>query len=250
MIPLFRSELRKLLTVRSTYILSVVSALLVALFAFYVEGYRGASGSAASTLKPAAFTEIISASVGIGITFATIIAILFIAHEYRYNMIMYTLTANVRRTKVLFAKLLTMVGFGVIYGLATAGFGLLCYLIGIELRGANLAPQSIEAMTIIGRLAYYCAAYVLIGVLIAVISRSVIVGIAAFLIVPTTAEPLLSLLLKDNAKYLPFTSLDSTLNVSMLPSTLSPGKAMMVSGAYVAVALVITWILFVRRDAN
>jgi ABC-type transport system involved in multi-copper enzyme maturation permease subunit len=105
-------------------------------------------------------------------------------------------------------------------------------------------------MTLLGRLAYYCAGYVLIGVLIAIVSRSVIVGIASFLIIPTTAEPLLSLLLKDNAKYLPFTSLDSTLNVSMLPNTLSPGKAMIVSGAYVAVALVITWILFVRRDAN
>ena len=67
--------------------------------------------------------------------------------------------------------------------------------------------------------------------------------------VPTTVEPLLGLLLKENTKYLPFTALDSTVGASISPNTLSSGDAILVSTGYLLVTLAVTWLLFVKRDA-
>lgn len=245
-----KAEFRKLFTVRSTYILLALSLALIILFAFFFEGYKGNTGSPASTLQPDALHEIVANGVGLGVIFVSIIAILFMAHEYRYNTIMYTLTANVHRTKALFAKLITISLFSVIYGMAAAIIALGSYKLGLSLRDATLPPQDFNALAELGKIAFYCAGYALIGMLIATITRSVIVAIATILIFPTTIEPLLGILLKENVKYLPFTALDSTVGASIAQNTLQPGSAMLVSLGYLAVALAVTWLLFVRRDAN
>lgn len=247
---IIKSELRKLLTIRSTYILIFLSFALIILFAFFFEGYKGNTGSPASTLQSTALHEIVANGVGLGITFASIIAILFMAHEYRYNLIMYTLTANVRRGKVLMAKMFTILLFGVGYGLLASLLALGSYMAGLSLRGAGLPAQDFSVFAEFGKVIFYSAGYILIGMLIAAIVRSVVAAIAIFLIVPTTVEPLLSLVLKDNSKYLPFTALDSTVGAAMSPHTLSSGSAIMVSCLYLAVAVIATWLVFSRRDAN
>lgn len=247
---IIKSELRKLFSLRSTYILIFLSFALIVLFAFFFEGYKGNTGSPASTLQSTALHEIVANGVGLGITFASIIAILFMAHEYRYNLIMYTLTANVRRTKVLFAKMLTILLFGIGYGLLASLLALGSYLLGLSLRDAILPAQDFNVLSEFGKVIFYSAGYILIGMLIAAIVRSVVAAIAIFLMVPTTLEPLLSLVLKDNSKYLPFTTLDSTVGASVIQNTLSPKNAIILSCVYLVAAAIITWIVFVRRDAR
>lgn len=244
------SEFRKLLTIRSTYILFIFASAINVFFSLFVEGYKGVSGTPAAQATAGAYTEIMGNAIGLAMVFAAISVILFITHEYRYNTIMYTLTANVNRTKVLLGKLFVGFVFGVIYGLIAAGLALLSYHIGLSLRGATLPAQDIDMLVQLGRTVFYCAGYVLIAALIAMITRSVVAGIAIFLIVPSTAEPLLGLLLKGNAKYLPFTALDSTMSVSMVQNALSAGAAMVVSSIYLTAGLAVTWYLFVKRDAN
>ncbi|MEK7153194.1 MAG: ABC transporter permease, partial [Patescibacteria group bacterium] len=93
-----RSEYRKLFTIRSTYIISGLALLLVGFISFWVMGYKGASDNPHLLMDAATMTgQAIS-------LFMTILAILLITHEYRYNTIMYTLTSSNRRSKALLSK--------------------------------------------------------------------------------------------------------------------------------------------------
>lgn len=250
MAPTIKAEFRKLFTIRSTYILIGLSLALVALLCFYFEGYRGNTGSPASKLAPTALQEIVSNGAGLAAVFTTIIAILFMAHEYRYNTIMYTLTTNARRSRVLLAKLFTIILFSVGCGLLAVAVALGSYMLGLSLRDATLPTQNFDVLTHVGRVAFYYMGYALIGLLIATVARSVVVAIATLLIFPITVEPLLGLVLKENTKYLPFTALDSTVGAAITERTLTPGSAIVVTCGYLVVGLVITWVLFVRRDAS
>lgn len=251
MIHSLKAEFRKLFTVRSTYVLIGISFALIILFAFYFEGYKGNTGSPAATLTTKAYLEIVTNGVGLGIIFASIVAILFTGHEYRYSTIMYTLTSNARRTKALAAKLVAICVFCAGYGVLAILIALGAYTVGLSLRDATLPAQDFNLFTELGRVAFYCVGYALIGTLIALVTKSLVVAIAALLIIPTTIEPLLSLVLKENAKYLPFTAIDSTIGAAVMSqNALSPGKAMALTGVYLGIGLAITWVLFVRRDAN
>lgn len=250
MVSSFKAEFRKLLTVRSTYVMAVLGLLLIGFVSFWIEGYKGLNESAASRLEPGALTEIINHSVGLGAVFISIIAILYMAHEYRYNTILYTLTANVHRTRVLLTKLLTVALFSIVLGAIFAAFATAAYLIGLGLRDAALPAQDIAYLSMAGKLVFYIAGYALLAMLLAIATRSVIAAISIFLIFPTTVEPLLGLLLKDNAKYLPFTALDSTIDAAVMQATLSSREAMLVSGAYLLAGFLVAWVLFTRRDAS
>lgn len=251
MLPILKSEFRKLFTVRSTYIMIALSMALIILVNFFFEGYKGNTGSPASGVTPGALQSIVSTGAGLGVIFATIVAILFMAHEYRYNTIMYTLTANVRRSKVLLAKVLTIIIFSLMYSTLACLLAVGSYMAGLSLRDATLPTQNFDVLVQVSRVAFYYMSYALIGLLLAILTRSVVFAVSTFLIVPVTVEPLLGLLLKENAKYLPFTALDSTVGVSMTTDKLlSPTNAMAVASVYLVVGCLIAWLFFMRRDAN
>ncbi len=250
MLATIKAEIRKLLTVRSTYILLAIALAFVALTTFYVEGFWGQSGSPAGELAPSALRDIVGQSAGIVALFISIIAILQMGHEYRYNTIMHTLTANPRRTQVFFAKALVLGVFGIAVGLFTVAFGVAAYYIGLAIRGASLPPQDIEWLVMLLRVAVYSFVYSAIGFLLATLLRSVIAAIVVVLIIPMMVEPLLSLLLKDNAAYLPFSAFDHILGVSFFQGGMNPSTAIGVSVLYIGVLGAITWFAFLKRDAN
>lgn len=250
MLPTFKAEFRKLFTVRSTYVTIFLAFALSALFSFYFEGYRGNTGSAASLLEPTALKEIVSNAAGLGVLFVSIITALYMAHEYRYNTIMFTLTANSKRTEVFVTKLFVAAVFGIIFGLAYIGFTIACYMLGLALRGAELPPQDFKAMTELSAVAFYYMAYALVGMLISALTRNVIAAIAFLLIFPITVEPLLGVILKDNSKYLPFSALDATVGTGINQGMLNQSTAVLVSAGYLLVVALITWLMFIRRDAN
>lgn len=250
MISSIRAEFRKILTVRSTYLLLFISLLFAVGVSFYFEGYKGNTGSPASTLAPTAIKEIIANYSGLLALFISIIAILSIGHEHRYNTILYTLTANASRTKVLLSKIITISVFSILIGLIGVSISVGAYLIGLNLRDAALPTQDISLLTEIGKIVIYFLGYGLMGLLIGVLVRSVVGSIAFFLIVPTTIESLLSIVLKDNASYLPFTALDNIMGTAMIGGTLTAGKAILVFSAYLIAGCIVTWWLFLKRDAN
>lgn len=244
-----KSELRKLLTVRSTYILVLVALAFTALLTFYFMGLRGgASDIPGSDLTPHTLQEIVSGAAGLGALFAAIIAILFMAHEYRYNTIAYTLTANASRTKVLVAKALVMSVFSAAFGLLLIGFGIATYYLGLSLRGASLPPQEFEIIGQLGPVVLYYIGYALLGLMIAGITRNLNGALASLMVYSIMIEPLLGMLLKENAKYLPVAALDGIVGASLM-SPLSTAAAIGVSAVYLGVGALITWVLFMRRDA-
>lgn len=240
MLPLLHAEFRKVFTIRSTYILSVVALLLAGFISFWVLGYHG--NPLSSTI---AADAIQSSSMVIGL-FVSIVAILLVTHEYRYNTIMYTLTSSNSRTKVLFAKLLVVTGYALGFTMFISAMVALLAWLGVTMRYDIVVSQRFHLWDTMWRTLFFVWGYVLMGMIFALLFRHVVGTIVTFAVLPNTIEGLLSLLLKEDAKYLPF----SALNQVQADASLSPGKGALVFSAYLVVGWVIAWLLFLRRDAN
>lgn len=244
MIHALRAELRKMWTIRSTYILILISLALLIFFAFYAEGLKVTK---AVNDPHYLFTEVTSAVQSLSFLFS-MIGVLLVTHEYRYNTIMYTLTSANNRLKVLLAKFLVFSLFMIVI---TAVFGALSPLLtawGLHIKGVHLVAQSLPFWDTAWRAVFYGWMYGLLAFGIAVIVRNQIGAIVSLFAIPVTVEPLLSLAIHDNIKYLPFTALN---NVTAFGSKqMSPGRAAVVVGVYVVVVLIVATVLFRQRDAN
>ncbi len=255
MLGTFKAEFRKLLTVRSTYILTIVALLLAAFFATFVFGYKQSIQQATS---PVFLNDIFQVTLGIFTTFGAIIAILLMAHEYRYNTILYTLAWSRSRLKVLLAKVLAVLSFMTVGGVLTLVVTYIGVQVGLALKGNAMGPQDFDILETGWRYLMYLWGYGLVGLVMAALLRNLVASIVAFFIIPTLEGTLGSLLLKEDAKYLPFRSLDTipssgqqgSINAQagfdMLSSTAAAGVVVLYLLAFGAVAL----ILFIKRDAN
>ena len=108
MVAILKAEFRKLLTVRSTYFISFFAIALSIFLSFYLSGWRA---SPADVLSPSYLQNVMGTVISLLPSFGALVAILLIAHEYRYNTIMYTLTSSNSRSKVLIAKLITVTAY-------------------------------------------------------------------------------------------------------------------------------------------
>src|SRR6185437_5947661 len=118
MINALKAEFRKLLSVRSTYILISVAILFVIFFTFYIEGYHLSGKDLLN--KHLYNDDIVGALTSLPLIFGAIIAILLMTHEYRYNTITYSLTLSNSRSKVLAAKLIVTSVFALLFTIAIA----------------------------------------------------------------------------------------------------------------------------------
>jgi ABC-type transport system involved in multi-copper enzyme maturation permease subunit len=246
MIAAIRSEFRKLLTVRSTYVIIGFVLFIVILFAGLIQGYHADAGSLLNR------TYLAGESSG-GIIFGGLIlafgGLLLFGHEYRFNIIMYTLTSTNRRLKVLVAKLLVVSVFALVMSLVIIFFSPLCTIIGLHLHSYHLVPQTFNTWHIIGHCLFCGWGYAMYAFILVAILRNQISAIVTFLIVPLIGEEILTLLLKGNSRYLPFTSLQAVADPTT--SRYPPSEhAALVALTYIVIGLIIGAVLFVRRDAN
>ncbi len=252
MIPLIKAEFRKLFTVRSTFVMVTLSFLMVTVFAFYVEGIR-ATGNIEDPGKLA--SSVLNAINTVSL-FMAIIALLLFAHEYRYNTIMYTLTSSNSRTKTLLAKIIAVSGFAVVFSVLIGVYSPLMTYLGLQVKGFELAPQTLDYADLLWRTVFTGWAYGMLGLLFAALLRNQVAAIVAFFVLPGPVEALFGLVLKHNVVYLPFTALQQVASVSsqrppeagML--SLSPEKGALVFVTYLVFGWFIAWLLFLRRDAN
>lgn len=242
-----RAEFRKLLSVRSTYIVTGLVALVVAFIAFYPNGIKVSAGD---LLNPSLLALDVTGALNICV-FGGIVAILLMTHEYRYNTIMYTLTASRSRSKVLLAKIITISAYALLLAVMVAVLSPLFAYLGIKVHGGTLSPQTFHIWSLAWRTLYYGWAYGMAGLVIAVLVRSQVGAIAALLLIPGLVEGLLTELLKKNAVYLPFSALNTlTRPDNFGGGSLSPITAVVVFLLYLVVAWFVAWVLFLRRDAN
>lgn len=246
MIPALKSEFRKLLTVRSTYFLSGAVILLVLFIGGYITGYR----IDPQTLNfPYYMRDQVLGAVGAMSILIAITCVLIFGHEYRYNTIIYTVTLNKSRSKVLAAKAIVTSVYALIMGLIVVLLVIASTTIGVHLHGYHLISQTLDYGNILSRALFTIWAFSMLGLIVVALLRNLVASVVLLLLLPTTLESILTLLLKENAKYLPFTATLSVVNTD--PTlTAKPLFSATVATAYIIVAGAIAWLLFLRRDAN
>lgn len=267
MIPTLKSEFKKLLTVRSTYFISLLFLLLVGFLAFYVQGFKNAPTATISPLDHAKASLFLAGTIT---QFSNVIAVaggliglLLLTHEYRYNTIVYTLSASTSRSKVLAAKIIAVLIYVFIFSAVATLIALVLMRVGVAASGHSLVHQNINYLTYLAKAIFLAEGFALGGLLFAALIRNQVGAIAALFIIPNPVEGILSLLLKHNSVYLPFTALQQAVQppviqgLSVNPSnadhntgSLTAPKGALVFLAYLIVAWVVAWYLFLRRDAT
>lgn len=254
MIASIRSELRKLLSVRSTYILVMVALALVVVFAYFgtsANTYEEAvcestgevlygRGQTDARLDTASPEEVCGGEVSYSMKtvndlpkekllfnlqetmpviamFIAIIVVLQMGHEFRYNTINYTLTTSSRRSKVLLSKITVNILFTVIVTLLAIGVSVIVTHIAINLKGLTLPAQDYDWLYILVRHAGYALAYALFYLGTIVLVRNLIAGVIAIFLLPTIdgiGGLLLALGDIEPTRVLPFSALDRFGNVA------------------------------------
>jgi ABC-type transport system involved in multi-copper enzyme maturation permease subunit len=256
MLASIKSEFRKLVTVRSTYILSTIALVYMIFYNFYIVGFNvGHHLIYSPSNSHYLMIEVTRASsIAAPILLSSIIAVLLMAHEYRYNTIMYTLTNSNSRNKSIFAKIVAVTGLTVVFSIMIEILSPLLVLFGAHVDHLKLAHQVFYYKDFFGRVLFYGWAYGMIGLLLAVLFRNIVAAIIALFFIPVTIEPLIGLLLSDHMKqYMPFTALTDVLNNGLLvnvPGQLSALRSAVTALVYLAIFWAVAWVLFLRRDAN
>jgi ABC-2 type transport system permease protein len=257
MIASIKSEFRKMFSIRSTYVILALALILIGpVFGFWGSGLDAGE----SVNNPLETTSLALNSVAFISIFTAIIALLSVTHEYRHNTIMYTLTSSNSRTKTLIAKMLVILVMSLV---VTAVGVVVCPLmarLGMNVKGLELVPQTIDYMDIAWRTLYFGAANGLFAAILAVLIRNQVGTIMTYFIVINTIEELIGgFILKQNAKWLPFTSLQHVINMTDPQAAQemaaqqgywSPGQAALLFTAYLVIGGIVAWLLFLRRDAN
>jgi ABC-type transport system involved in multi-copper enzyme maturation permease subunit len=176
---------------------------------------------------------------------------LLVTHEFRYNTIDYSLTLSNSRSKVLAAKILVIT---IIALLVTAMISIATPLLadlGIHANHLSLVTQKFYYGSLFWKGLIFGWGYAMAGMVFAVLLRNQIGAIVTLFIVPDTVEGLLSILLKNNTVYLPFSALHSMLGVGVdVQNSITPLHAMFVFLLYLSGAWIIAWYMFLRRDTN
>jgi ABC-2 type transport system permease protein len=248
MIAALKAEFRKLWTIRSTYLVLAFVLVIVVFFAFYVSGWKINNHDLhdSGTLALAVTSAISSVSI-----FASLVGVLLVTHEYRYNTIMYTLTASNSRSKVLLAKILVMSGFAVLFALIIGVLSPVLTVLGAHAHHLTLVPQTLHYGDLLWRSVFFCWGYAMAGLIIATIIRSQVGAIIVLFIAPGTVEGLLSLLLKKHVVYLPFSSLSTVIGQgATYNNSITPERGALIFTGYLILSGAAAWILFLRRDAN
>ncbi len=261
MIAAIRSEIRKLFSVRSTYIITAFAYALLLFLSLYVIGYRTGKSVATDLGGNLYLASSLVRNANVLSIFVGIISLLLFAHEYRYSTIMYTLTNQKSRTKVLASKISVVALFTFIYTLIGMGIALGGMVLGLHLSGGTMPHQTFDVLNYTLKLLAFTEGYALAALLIITLVRNQVAAITVLLILPGTFEGFLGLLLKHNSVYMPFTALSQVTNPpdviaaatqgqTPMNGYLSPVNGVLVFAAYLVGGWLIAWFLFRRRDAN
>lgn len=244
-----KAEFRKVFTVRSTYALFAGMLFLLVLLGFYVNGWHSSKADLMNPLRLFSMDQVAINALSI---FPALIGILLFTHEFRYNTVAYSFSLSNSRSKVLFSKILVV---SVIAIASTAFIGTTAPLLaklGISINHLHLAHQHFSYGSIIWRGLVYGWGLSMAALVLAALIRNQIGSMVVFFIAPNTIEGLLSIWLKKNTVYLPFSALHHMLGAGndVTGATLSPLHSMFVFLGYLIVAWAIAWYMFVKRDAS
>ena len=145
-----------------------------------------------------------------------------------------------------------------VFSLIVTAIALGLMLAGVAAAGHSLPHQDINYVVYLAKSVFLCEGYALGALLFIALIRNQVGALAVLFILPNTVEGLLSLLLKHNSVYMPFTALQQVVQSPVLADApkrladtgyLSPAKGALVFLAYLTGSWIVTWYLFLRRDA-
>jgi len=245
MINTIYAEFRKLLSVRSTYIISLLSIVLSGALAFWGTGYKGAPHFATTVLQGSALTTVSIVDIFVGI-----VAILLICHEYRYNTISYTLTASNSRLKVLLSKLIVTGVYAIVMTIIAVVAGMGLTMLGAKVAGSSVGAQDVNFYDILWRSLAFMVGGAWMGLVLGFLFRSLVFSIVAYFLLPTMIEPLLHNLLKVSNNVLPDASQTQMLMNEQGSGLYTALGAAGVFALYLVGLWLVATVLFVRRDSS
>lgn len=240
-----KSEFLKLMTVPSTYGWLIGAILFIGGINFAIQVFVGQH----ITLGNEVIASTIKAVVGTVSLFVSIVAVIYMAQEYRNNTITYTLTNNKNRWQVLLAKAIVVSVYSLVFMLIVVGVAIIAQISAIYAKGGSLPAQTIDVFGLLWRSSFYVVAFSLFSLGVTVLVRSLVWALLIMIAGVNLVEGLLSLLLKENGVYQPFTALDYVLN-NNLGDALQPGRAAGITVIWLVITWAIAVYLFANRDAN
>lgn len=263
MIDALRFESVRIRTLRSTYWLIALAVLLTAAVAFII---AFATRNDSDALVSVTIGEVLTGGGSFAIPFIpifmAIIGVFATGHEYRHGTIQPTLTAIPQRSRLLMAKILTVLIVAVLVTVLSLALNF-----GIGMIFWDSAPSLGEAPLneAIPGYVVYVALYAVLGLALGQLFRGVPSALVVLLVVPLVVETLIAGLslvpaldwLQPALKFLPFSAGgqlmameefdtgDGGPDFDFLDRWASGG----IFAIFVGIILAIAWVLFRKRDA-
>jgi ABC-2 type transport system permease protein len=239
---LMGSEVLKLRTIRSPWLLLAVAQLVILI---------GVGGAVLDYQPdPQETARSAMAHVGLVSIFALMLGILAVAGEYRHRTITDTYLTTPRRREVIFAKLAVYSGVGLAFGVVSAIVALLTTMALLILKGdaVDLSKMSLWWVAIGGVL--WNAVFAAVGVSIGAMVRNLVGAIAGALAWIALIEGVLSELLDDLARWLPFTAGMALGRLPGLDNGLPQWAGGLMLVGYTALFVAVAVSFTIRRDVG
>jgi ABC-2 type transport system permease protein len=243
---LISTELLKLRTVRSPWLLLAAAPLLV------VAGISGAVLSAKEPLGPVMQAQAL-AHVGLTSLFTLVFGILAVAGEYRHRTITDTYLTTPARGRVIAAKLLVCAALGALSGVLSTLIGLGAAAAWWADKHVSFAWGGSAMWTTIGGGIAWNAAFAAMGVGVGALVRSLVGAIALALAWIALVEGIVGQLVGNLARWLPFNAgqaLGAAPKPMMTRDLLSRPGGGVVLALYTLVFAVLAVTTSVRRDVT
>lgn len=246
MLPLIRSEFRKLSTVRSPWLLLAAGPLLV------VAGVTGLVQSGGSVHDPATASKAL-AHVALAALFTLIFGIFAVAGEYRHGTVTDTFLSTPARGRVVTAKLAVYASVGAVAGLVCSAVAVVVVAAWWSAKGGSFSFSAAGSWrTLAGGMAVN-AAFAAIGVGVGALLRNLAVAIAAALAWIALVEGIAGQLVGASlARWLPFSASEALGRADMTGTagTLPQWGGGLVLAGYAVAFAVAAMVTTLRRDVT
>lgn len=249
MIPLLRSELLKLRSVRSHQVMGglavglgigfgVLTAAIIANIDLEGSGIERGDG-------------LILSFGGLNITqlLVGVLGILAVTSEYRHGTMRVTFAVVPARVRVVVAKAITVTATGLVLGVLAVAGSLVTAGVILAAADFELGVGSGTFWRVVAGAVALTALYGLAGVGIGAVLKSGTAAITLFVIWVMVAEPALTALLPEVGRWAPFTAGGQVMSLERGDDMLGPWAGLGVLAVFCAVVLVAGTVLVRRRDA-
>lgn len=259
-----RYEWVRLRTLRSTYWLTGIALLVAGLLA--LPALSLTSNTDHPVLTQEDYGDIITGGGGGAIflisIFLGLLGVFAIGHEYRYGTIRPTLCAIPRRSTLMAAKMILVLGWVLVVGVAAQALRfLICWLI-LGSKWTAGPFDGVNPRLWVGSIGYMIV-FALIGLALSGLFRSMPAAIVTLIVMPLIAENLIHGLLTIHAlrsargigKILPFSNGAQIMSYptpggrGLTGQLVGPWAGAAIFVGFLCILMALTWSLFERRDA-